>query len=345
MTPPAEVPPGIDLPALQKFFDTHVPGTAGQLEVRPITGGKSNLTYAITDGTHRWVLRRPPLGPLTPTAHDMAREFRVVAALQGTGVPVADAVALCEDPGVLGAPFAVVSYVDGRTLQDGHEAEQLTREDARRCSLALVDTLAALHEVPFTEVGLADFGRPEGYLNRQVRRWRAQWDRVATRSLNALEVLHDGLQQAVPDQSGAAVVHGDYRIDNTILDAQDVGRIAAIVDWEMSTIGDPLADLGLLQVYWNPVTEPVLGVRHVPSANSGFLSTAEIAERYAHASGRDLSQLPFYRALGYFKMAVIAEGIHQRYLAGRTVGDGFDTVGLAVPPLVQAGLDTLGADK
>jgi aminoglycoside phosphotransferase (APT) family kinase protein len=337
------VPPGIDLPALQRYFDAAVPATAGPLTVRLITGGKSNLTYSVTDGVHRWVLRRPPLGPLTPTAHDMAREFRVVAALQDTSVPVAEAVALCEDTEVLGVPFAVVAYVEGRTLRDGDDAEKLTPEEARRCSLALVDTLAGLHAVPYAEVGLADFGRPDGYLERQMRRWRGQWDRVATRELPTVDALHQQLARSVPEQCASAVVHGDYRIDNTILAPSDVGRIAAVIDWEMATLGDPLADLGLLQVYWDPVTEPVLGVRHAPTANPGFLSADELAERYEAASGHRVTRLEFYRALGYFKMAVIAEGIHQRYLAGETVGDGFDTVGRAVPALLESGLDTLGA--
>ncbi|WP_037357321.1 phosphotransferase family protein [Amycolatopsis orientalis] len=335
--------PGIDLPALRKFFDAHVPGAAGKLSLRLLTGGKSNLTYLVTDGAARWVLRRPPLGVLTPTAHDMAREFRVVAALAGTGVPVAEAVALCEDPDVLGVPFSVVSYVEGRTLQDGHEAAVLQPEEARRCSIALVEALTRLHAVPCEEIGLGDFGRPAGYLNRQLRRWRGQWDRVATRDLPELTALHDRLAAAVPARSEAAIVHGDYRLDNTILDRSDAGRIAAIVDWEMATLGDPLADLGLLLVYWDPVSEPVLGARHAPSANPGFLSPEELAAAYASASGRSLADLEFYRALGYFKLAVIAEGIHQRHLAGETVGEGFDTVGEAVPALVRSGHHTLKA--
>jgi aminoglycoside phosphotransferase (APT) family kinase protein len=345
MTRSAAGVPGIDLPALQEFFDTRVPATSGSLDVSLLTGGKSNLTYLITDGTTRWVLRRPPLGPLTPTAHDMAREFRVVAALHGTGVPVAEAVVLCEDTSVLGVPFAVVSYVEGRTLRDGDEAEKLTQEDARRCSAALVDALAALHAVPYAAIGLADFGRPDGFLHRQVRRWRSQWDRVGTRTLSTVDTLHDVLARTVPEQSGSTVVHGDFRIDNTIIDTHDTGRINAIVDWEMAALGDPLADLGLLQVYWDPVTEPVLGVRHAPSANPGFLTADELADRYAETTGRNLTGLAFYRALGYFKMAVIAEGIHQRYLAGETVGDGFGTVGEAVPALLESGLDTLGARR
>ncbi|WP_280428783.1 phosphotransferase family protein [Nocardia brasiliensis] len=335
-------PAGLDLPALQRYFEQHVPDTAGPLTATLLQGGKSNLTYRLSDGTHDWVLRRPPLGPLTPTAHDVAREYRVVAALRDTNVPVAQAIALCADTAVIGVPFAVVSFVDGLVLQDGDQTAALTTEQARATGSALVDTLAALHAVDYAAAGLTEFGRPAGYLARQVKRWRGQWDRVATRELDALDRLTEALRRTVPEQSAETIVHGDYRLDNTIVDRTDPGRIAAVVDWEMATLGDPLADLGLLQVYWDNRCEPVLGVRHAPSANPGFPSSDEVAERYAAATGFALDRLPFYRALGYFKLAVIAEGVHQRFLAGKTVGDGFATIGAAVPLLLDIGLETLG---
>ena len=244
----------VDIPALQRFFADHVAECRGPLRLRLIAGGRSNLTYEVTDGHSRWVLRRPPLGTLTPTAHDMGREHRVVAALGASGVPVARSVSYCADAGVIGAPFSLMSYVDGQ-------------------------------------------------------------------------------------------VHGDYRLDNTILDRDDPGTIRAIVDWEMAALGDPLADLGLMLVYWDPVCEPVLGVRHAPTANAGFPTGPQLAARYAEHSGRDISSLAFYQALGYLKLAVIAEGIHARHLAGRTVGQGFDAVGSAVPALLQAGLDTLATRR
>jgi len=245
----------------------------------------------------------------------------------------------CGDPAVIGAPFTVVSYVDGAVLRDGAQAAGLPAEDARRCAEALVDQLAALHALDPGEAGLGSFGRPAGYLERQVRRWRGQWDRVATRELPELNTLHERLTRRPPREDGtAALLHGDYRLDNVILDRADPGRIAAIVDWEMAALGDPLADLGLLQVYWDPVCEPVLGAGHVPTANPGFPSAAELAARYALRSGRDIGALPFHRALGCFKLAVVAEGIHARHLAGRTVGPGFDRVGSAVPALLRAGL-------
>jgi aminoglycoside phosphotransferase (APT) family kinase protein len=333
---------GVDLPALRRFFESEIPGCAGPLEVRPLFGGRSNLTYLVTDATHRWVLRRPPLGTLTPTAHDMDREYRVMAALSRTEVPVPQTVLSCKDVSVIGAPFTVVSFVDGDVLRDGERASGLSAGDARRCAEALVDQLAALHALDPYAVGLGGFGRPAGYPARQVRRWRGQWDRVATRALPELDALHRRLERDLPEEDdGAAptaILHGDYRLDNVILAPGAPGRIAAIVDWEMAALGDPLADLGLLLVYWDPVCEPVLGTGHVPTANPGFPSGPELAARYAMRSGRDVSALPFHRALGYFKLAVIAEGIHARHLAGRTVGPGFDRVGSAVPALLRAGL-------
>ncbi|WP_328436577.1 phosphotransferase family protein [Streptomyces sp. NBC_00444] len=332
---------GIDGPGLQRYFERHVPECAGPLRVKPLHGGRSNLTYDVTDGTHRWVLRRPPLGVLTPTAHDMDREYRVVAALDGTGVPVARAVLSCTDPAVIGAPFCVVDFVEGAVLRDGDEAAELPPADARRSAEALVDALVALHSVDPAEVGLGDFGRPDGYLERQVRRWRSQWDKVATRTLPDLDALHRRLARSLPVSGTPAIVHGDYRLDNTILAPGDFGRITAIVDWEMATLGDPLADLGMLLMYWDPTCEPVLGARHVPTANPGFPSGRELAERYAARSGRDIADLAFYQALGCFKLAVIAEGIHARFSAGQTVGTGFDRVGSAVPALLRSGLELL----
>jgi aminoglycoside phosphotransferase (APT) family kinase protein len=256
-------------------------------------------------------------------------------------VPVARAVLSCTDPEIIGAPFCVVDFVDGTVLRDGTEAVALPPAQARRAADALVDALVELHAVDAAAAGLGDFGRPEGYLERQVRRWRGQWDKVATRERPDLDALHDRLARSLPASGAPTVVHGDYRLDNTILAPGDPGRIAAIVDWEMATLGDPLADLGMLLMYWDPVCEPVLGTSHVPSANPGFPTGRELAERYAESSGRDISSVAWYQALGCFKLAVIAEGIHARYLAGQTVGTGFERVGSAVPALLRSGRELL----
>lgn len=343
MTTEAMNPQGLDLAALQGYFEAHVPETAGPLRAELLHGGRSNLTYRVTDGRSRWVVRRPPLGVLTPSAHDMGREYRIVAALQGTGVPVARAVALCEDPDVLGAPFCVVSHVAGTVLRTREDLHALPQADIDRCATALVGVLARLHAVPYEEVGLSGFGRPEGYLARQVRRWRGQWERVATRELPDIDTLYERLAAEVPAESGAAIVHGDYRIDNAILDPADPGTVRALVDWEMATIGDPLADLGMTLVYRDPAFDPVLG-GSAASTSDRLPSPRDLAERYARASGRDLGRLAFHVGLGYFKIAVIAEGIHARYRAGMTVGHGFDTVGDAVPLLAAAGLRALAEE-
>lgn len=332
--------PGLDLPGLQGFFDACVPD-AGELSAKLISGGRSNLTYLITDGRSSWVLRRPPLGGLTPSAHDMGREFRVVEALHGSGVPVARAVARTDDPSVIGAPFSVVEYVAGRVLRTHNDLSDLSDADIVRSAGTLVDTMAALHAVDPEAIGLGGFGKTQGYLARQVRRWYDQWTRVATRELADLERLHAQLVEDCPVESGASIVHGDLRIDNAILDETEVGVVRALIDWEMATLGDPLADLALHLVYRDPAFNPVLG--GAAASTSPRMPAPEwLVQRYATRSGRDVERISFYLALGYFKTAVIAEGIHARHTSGHTVGDGFDSVGHAVPRLVSAGLNTLG---
>jgi aminoglycoside phosphotransferase (APT) family kinase protein len=333
----------VDREALAAFFARHVPGFAGSLDAEPILGGRSNLIYDITDGTQHWILRRPPLGLVAPSANDIGREYRVVKALGPTSVPVARAIAYCDDPAVIGAPFSVVSKVEGRVIRSAADGAALDPADARAIADALIRGLVAVHGVAYQEVGLGDLGRPTGYLARQVSRWKSQWDLVATRDLPQVERLQRGLVAATPTESDATIVHGDYRLDNTILDPLDPTTLAAIVDWEMATIGDPLADVGLLLVYWDPACASVMPEGHSIAANRGFPAVGEVAETYATLSGRDLDHLAFYRALGYFKLAVIAEGIHNRYRDGLTIGHGFETVGAAVAPLIDAGLEILHA--
>ncbi|MDC0721478.1 phosphotransferase family protein [Nannocystis bainbridge] len=334
-------PPGLDLAALHRYFEQHVPDYGGRLDAQLLAGGKSNLTYRLRDGVHDWVLRRPPLGTLTPSAHDMAREYRVVAALGPTPVPVAPAVLLCEDTAVLGVPFAVTAFVAGRVIQSAADATLLNPDEQRLCGFELIDRLCQLHAIDPSNVGLDNFGRAAGYLERQIRRWTDQWERVHTRDLAEPVELAGRLRLALPARSDRSIVHGDFRLDNVIL-APDRIEVAAIVDWEMCTLGDPLADLGLALVYWDPLTEPVLGVPHIRRDTANHFPNAEaLVERYSRQSGRELGELDFYVALGFFKLAVIAEGIHQRYRAGLTVGDGFATTGDAVLPLLRAGIERL----
>jgi aminoglycoside phosphotransferase (APT) family kinase protein len=334
---------GLDLDALRRYFAVHVDGYGGGLEAALVSGGRSNLTYRLTDGLSTWILRRPPLGTLTPSAHDMAREYRVVAALGGTGVPVAAAVALVGAE-VIGVPCAVVDFVDGAVLRSEGDLAAISDADVRRCGFALIDTLATLHSVDPAAIGLGDLGRPTGYLQRQVRRWYGQWQRVSTRELPDVEALHAKLVARCPAESDTAIVHGDFRVDNVIVDPDDPASVLAVVDWEMATLGDPLADLALHLVYAHPAFASVLG-GSAASTSARMPSTSQLLERYAGASGRDLSSIGFHLALSYFKIAVIAEGIHRRHVDGDTRGPGFDTVGEAPPPLAAAGLRALGGAR
>jgi aminoglycoside phosphotransferase (APT) family kinase protein len=332
--------PGVDLGSLENWLDARCPGLrSGALSGAVIAGGKSNLTYRITDGTHTWALRRPPLAHVLPTAHDMAREYRVISALSPTAVPVPEPIALCEDADVLGAPFYLMGYVDGAVLDTADAVARVSRSDAARSCALLVDTLVTLHAVDPASVGLADFGRPDGFLARQLRRWHAQWEASQTQARAELAALVDRLGGRLPEQSAPGIVHGDYRLTNVMI-APTYDRIAAVVDWEMATIGDPLTDVGLLVVYHTLAADGSMVMPRL-SPDRGFLGPDELVARYRAQSPRRLDALSWYVAFGFFKLAVIAEGIHHRYLAGKTVGEGFDHFGPAVPMLLQRGLDAL----
>jgi aminoglycoside phosphotransferase (APT) family kinase protein len=361
-------PTGLDLDGLRSFLDRVCPGlVAGDLSGELIQGGKSNLTYAVTDGTTNWVVRRPPLGHVLSTAHDMTREFSVMSALSDTPVPVPRMIALCEDAAVLGAPFYVMEYVHGTVYRTAREVAALGHDRAHELSLSVMDVMADLHSVDPAAVGLGDFGRPEGYLERQVRRWRTQLDSSRSRELPGIDELHAGLAQHVPPASGVAIVHGDYRLDNMIVGEAD--RIVAVLDWEMATLGDPLADLGLSLVYWGLWLDPVGGGLFGKPPEAGSLPTPDdLAARYARRGGLDRAArsagsrgglardarssvsrpvdpdgLGWYLAFAYFKIAVILEGIYYRHQAGQTVGAGFDHVGAMVPLLVERGVLALRA--
>ncbi|MFF0283479.1 phosphotransferase family protein [Rhodococcus aetherivorans] len=331
---------GLDLSALHRYLEDSGIALDGELRAELISGGKSNLTYAIFDDTSRWVLRRPPTAGLTPSAHDVAREFRITSALQGCGVPVAQTVVLCEDDSVMGAPFTVVEHVTGRVIRTTGDLATLSDDEIESCTGELVRVLAALHSVDYQAVGLGNLGRPDGYVTRQVKLWAGQWDRVKTRDLDDLDRLHAALADAIPASSAASIVHGDYRIDNTILDPADAGKIAAVVDWELSTLGDPLTDVALMCVYRNPALDQVLG-ESAAWTSPRLPSADDLAQRYAVATGRELAHWNFYMGLANFKLAVIAEGINHRWRVGATVGDGFDRAGEAVPVFAAAGLEAL----
>jgi aminoglycoside phosphotransferase (APT) family kinase protein len=352
--------PGADLERLRGHLAQVRPGlVAGPLTGQLIPGGRSNLTYLVTDGHHEWVLRRPPLGHVLATAHDMAREHRVITALAGTAVPVPATVVLCPDPAVLGAPFYLMEKVEGTVYRSPADHDQPGAPPAaapddrpgslpppaerERLARAMVATLAALHRVDPAAVGLAGdppppFGRPDGFLARQVRRWGKQLAASRTRDLPGIEQLAERLAGSVPPSPAPAIVHGDYRLDNLLV--RD-GRIAAVLDWEMSTLGDPLTDLGLLLVYWDHIPTLDSPVGAGVGARHGFPAGATLVAWYAAGTGADVSGLGWYVAMGAFKLAVILEGIHCRYTRGLTVGEGFAQIGATVPPLVEIGLTAL----
>ncbi|KAB2971899.1 phosphotransferase family protein [Streptomyces sp. SS1-1] len=332
-------PPGLDLDRLRGLLERELPGLAqGPLTGRLIEGGRSNLTYTVSDGTSRWVVRRPPLGHVLATAHDMRREHRVISALHPTSVPVPRPLLLCEDEEVLGAPFYVMEFVEGTPYRTADQLAPLGPRRTRDAVLSLVDTLVGLHAVDPASVGLEDFGRPEGFLDRQLRRWGKQLDASRNRDLAGIDELHATLGRRLPDSPAPTVIHGDYRLDNVLIGPDD--RIRAILDWEMSTLGDPLTDLGLLVMYSMPLGTPDSPVSTTAEA-AGHPAPTELIQRYAERSGRDVSAVAWYTAFAWFKLAVILEGIHYRYTLGQTVGRGFDRIGDLVPVFIQHGLTTL----
>lgn len=334
---------GLDLGALDRHLRSIDTPRTGDLRGELIAGGRSNLTFLVYDDASKWVLRRPPLHGLTPSAHDMAREYKVVAALEGTVVPVAHAVTMRNDDSVLGAPFQMVTYVPGRVVRYSEELEALGDEKAiSACVDSLIKVLADLHALDPAAVGLGDFGKPSGYLERQVRRWGSQWDLVRLdddpRDADVRR-LHAALGDALPAKSRTSIVHGDYRIDNTMLDENDATKVRAVLDWEMSTLGDPLSDAALMCVYRHPMFDMV----HANAAWTSPLipSADDLAQRYSVAAGLPLENWDFYMALAYFKLAIIAAGIHFRAREGG-VEDDTIKVGEAVAPLIAAGLAELG---
>ncbi|MDF0531281.1 phosphotransferase family protein [Tsukamurella sp. 8F] len=330
--------PGLDLDRLGPWFATRIPGAGGYLTAKLVAGGKSNLTYEVSDGSGTWIVRRPPLGHVLATAHDMGREYRVMSALGGTDVPVPHMYAMCQETDVLDAPFYVMEKVPGVPYRRASELEPLGPERTRSISVALVETLTTLHAVEPTAVGLADFGHPDGFLARQVRRWRKQLDASHSRDLPLADELHARLEADVPTESAPGIVHGDFRLDNVLVDGD---RPTAVIDWEMATLGDPLTDLALMVVYHR--LGALLGAASVADANTapGFLTEDEVIDLYRSRSDRDLSSFGFYLGLASFKLAAIIEGIHYRFIQGQTVGAGFDRVGDAVDIMLEAGLAAL----
>jgi aminoglycoside phosphotransferase (APT) family kinase protein len=336
------------------IHDNGLPGAGQDLTVELIAGGRSNLTYRLEfrapgdtgpgAPVTRLVLRRPPLGHVLPTAHDMSREYRVLSALHGTAVPVPRPVAICQDTELIGAPFYLMEWVDGVVFRTSEDARALSPAQGGQVCEDFAAMLATIHGLDVSAVGLEGFGKPEGYMARQLARWQRQWDLSVTREMPGYDELVSRLAAGLPAEDGpraggtaGILVHGDFRIDNMLIRPAPEPQIAAVVDWEMSTLGDPLADLGLSLVYWTEAGEEDLlphAMGNSVTTSPGFLTRDQVAARYADLTGRDLSRLDYYMAFGCFKLAVVLEGINARFLQHKTVGEGFEREGQVVAGLI-----------
>jgi aminoglycoside phosphotransferase (APT) family kinase protein len=329
---------GIDRSGVEGWFEANVPEVTPPLGFERISGGRSNLTYSVTDAAGgRWALRRPPLGKGLTSAHDVGREHKVISALAPTAVPVAPTVGMCEDETVNGAPFFVMDFVEGPVLRTQAAAvESFEEGDRHEIGERVADTLVRIHEIDPDDVGIGDLGRKQEYVARQLHRWHGQWEKSKTHDVPLIDDVHARLVARVPDQGPATIVHGDYRLDNMILAPS--GEIAAVVDWELCTLGDPLADVGMLIVYWAEDGDELIPLADMPTTAPGFPGRDEVKALYAERSGRDLSEIDFYVALGYWKLGVILQGIIARVAKGQYgKGEhaGYETVAL-VEQLAQA---------
>ena len=311
---------GIDTVRVSSWLDANIADATAPFDFALIAGGRSNLTYAVTDADGgRFVLRRPPLAQVLATAHDMAREHRIISAVGRTNVPVPRALGLCTDDAVNGAPFYAMGYVDGVVLDSPERAAALPIELRPQVSEHLVDVLADLHAVDIDAVGLGDLAKREGYVERQVKRWSTQWEQSKTRELGAIDEVARALRDHLPVQQGVSIAHGDFRFGNCLTDVE-LGRINAVLDWELCTLGDPMADLGYLGVYWYQ-GDAATARANDPTSAGGFPAFADLVERYARRTGRDVSGIGYYIAFGCWRLAVISEGVYSRYVHG-AMGEG-----------------------
>ncbi|MGH9301539.1 MAG: phosphotransferase family protein [Acidimicrobiales bacterium] len=318
---------GIDANRVTAWFVENIPGVQPPLRFDLIAGGRSNLTFRVRDaGGNDYVLRRPPISHVLPTAHDMSREFRIISSLGPTSVPVAPALGLCEDEEVNQRPFYVMGHVNGHVLRDPATVEKVLDPHQRgQASKSIIDVLARIHAVDPDGVGLGQLGRRDSYIERQLKRWYGQFTKSQTetgRHVPLIDELFETLSSRIPEQGSPAIVHGDYRLDNTMFD--DQGNILAVLDWEICTLGDPLADLGLLMVYWTEAGDERSALGVAPTALPGFWTRDDLMKRYTETTGRDVSNLDFYVAFGYWKLACIVEGVYSRYAGGAKGGDRTD---------------------
>jgi aminoglycoside phosphotransferase (APT) family kinase protein len=344
-----EVVTGIDVPRVTAWLAANVEGATAPFRFELIAGGRSNLTFKVTDADGQsWALRRPPVHHVLPTAHDMVREHTVIAAVGPAGVPVPRAIALCTDESVNERPFYVMEFVDGLILRDARMAAEDLDDAARgRVGTNLATTLAGLHALEPDDVGLAGLARHDGYIERQLRRWQGQYEQMRVAGIDQGAIVGEvgeALAARIPPQQRVSIVHGDYRLDNTVLDEH--GHVRAILDWEICTLGDPLADIGLLCDYWaDPGDERVALMGAAPTTAPGFESRDQVLKVYEQVSGLDGTEVPYYRAFGYWKLACILQGVYARYAAGATAGDAGSVDGFPahVVALAESARDLLAA--
>jgi aminoglycoside phosphotransferase (APT) family kinase protein len=333
----------LDLAKLEPFLRGHFPDQAGPLVVRQYPSGHSNLTYSVQLGHRELVLRRPPFGSKVKTAHDMGREFRVLSKLHDHYPPAPRVFLFCEDTSVLGAPFYLMEPIHGIILRsDVPPGLDFPPETARRVCESFLDNLAFLHGLDYNAIGLADLGKPQGYLERQVRGWIERYRGSKTDEIPEVEAISQWIQQHMPASNAAALIHNDYKYDNVVLDPNDLTKIIGVLDWEMCTIGDPLTDLGSALAYWVDASDPaeILETRWGPTTYPGSLTRAQLVQRYAQKTGRDVSNMVFYLVFARFKIAVIVQQIYYRYHQGLTHDERFATMPHRIKLLLRAALQT-----
>jgi aminoglycoside phosphotransferase (APT) family kinase protein len=333
----------LDLAKLEPFLRSHFPDESGNLVVRQYPSGHSNLTYSIQLGSREMVLRRPPFGSKVKTAHDMSREYRVLSKLHAHYPPAPHALLFCDDLSVLGAPFYLMEPIHGVILRsDVPPGLDFSPEVARRVSESFLDNLALLHGLDYNAIGLADLGKPQGYLERQVRGWIERYHGSKTHDIPEVETISNWIQQHIPASSAAALIHNDYKYDNVVLDPIDLTRIVGVLDWEMCTIGDPLTDLGSALAYWVDANDPpeILETRWGPTTYPGSLTRGQLVQRYAQKTGREVSNMAFYLVFARFKIAVIVQQIYYRYHQGLTHDERFATMPQRIGYLLRAALRT-----
>ena len=342
---PAAIRPGeeLDLARLEPYLRSHFPGDAGELRVRQFPSGHSNLTYSLSLGTRELVLRRPPFGSKVKSAHDMSREFRVLSKLHSVYSPAPEVLFYCDDDSVIGAPFYVMNPIHGIILRR-HVPPGLDflAEKARRLSESFIDNLIRLHRVDYAAVGLSDLGKPEGYLERQVRGWTERYHGSKTHDYSEVEKISAWMRQRMPATSVVSLIHNDYKYDNVVLDSNDITTIVGVLDWEMCTIGDPLTDLGTTLAYWVDAADPeeLQKNRWGPTNAPGSMTRAEIVHTYAQKTGTDPTQIAFYLAFARFKLAVIVQQIYYRYHQGLTKDERFASMPATIQMLLRASLHT-----